>query len=145
MKLAIGSDHAGFKLKEKIKAQLLAEGHELVDLGCHSTDSTDYPDYGYAVSRAVARGEFEKGILVCSTGIGMSMTANKVAGIRAALCHDLFTAEMSRKHNDANVLALGASCVGEKLGVEIVETWLASPFEGGRHQRRVNKIMARER
>ncbi len=144
MKLAIGSDHAGFILKEKIKAQLLSDGHELVDLGCHSTDSADYPDYGYAVSHAVARGECEKGILVCSTGIGMSMAANKVAGIRAALCHDLFTAEMSRKHNDANVLALGAKCVGEKLGVEIAETWLATPFEGGRHQRRVDKIMAGE-
>jgi RpiB/LacA/LacB family sugar-phosphate isomerase len=144
MKLAIGSDHAGFILKEKIKAQLLAEGHQLSDLGCHSTDSTDYPDYGYAVSRAVAQGVCEKGILICSTGIGMSMTANKVAGIRAALCHDLFTAEMSRRHNDANVLTLGAHSVDEKLGVEIAEKWLATPFEGGRHQLRVDKITAGE-
>jgi len=142
MKLAIGSDHVGFKLKEKIKAQLREAGYELADFGCDSTDSADYPDYGCAVSQAVARGECDKGILICSTGIGMSMTANKVAGIRAALCHNLFTAEMSRKHNDANVLALGANCVDEELGKQIVHAWLATSFEGGRHQRRIDKIMA---
>ncbi len=141
MKLAIGSDHAGFMLKETIKTQLSSDGHEIADLGCYSADSVDYPDYGFAVARAVACGEVEKGILVCSTGIGMSMTANKVAGVRAALCHDLFTAEMSRRHNDANILVLGAKCVDSRLGTEIVETWIATAFEGGRHQRRVDKIM----
>jgi ribose 5-phosphate isomerase B len=141
MKIAIGADHAGYLLKEAIHDTLVRQGHEITDCGCHSAESTDYPDFGFAVAQAVAKGESEKGILVCSTGIGMSITANKVAGIRAALCHDLLTAEMSRRHNDANILALGARCVTPNLGLEIVAKWLETPFEGGRHQRRVDKMM----
>jgi ribose 5-phosphate isomerase B len=141
MKLAIGSDHAGFLLKEGIKQALQHAGHEIMDFGCHTPDSADYPDHGYLAARAVARGECRRGIVICATGVGMSMTANKVKGIRAALCHDLFTAEMSRKHNDANMLVLGARCVEEPLAKELAALWLQTEFEGGRHQRRVDKIM----
>jgi ribose 5-phosphate isomerase B len=145
MKIALGADHAGFELKEGLRQFLTQEGHEVCDLGCYSSDSTDYPDFGYAVAHAVSTGACEKGILVCATGIGMSITANKVAGIRAALCHDLFTAEMSRRHNDANVLAMGARIVSRELGQEIIQKWLETPFEGGRHQRRVDKMMDLEK
>jgi ribose 5-phosphate isomerase B len=144
MKLAIGSDHAGFVLKEALKQALQQAGHEILDLGCSSPDSCDYPDYGYLAARAVTRGECERGIVICATGVGMSITANKVKGIRAALCHDLFTVEMSRKHNDANMLVLGARCVTEPLAREMATLWLQTEFEGGRHQRRVDKIMAGE-
>jgi ribose 5-phosphate isomerase B len=145
MKIALGADHAGFELKECLRQFLTQEGHEVSDLGCYSSDSSDYPDFGSAVAQAVSTGACEKGILVCATGVGMSITANKVAGIRAALCHDLFTAEMSRRHNDANILAMGALIVSLKLGREITDKWLETPFEGGRHQRRVDKMMDLEK
>ncbi len=144
MKIAIGSDHAGVALKEELKAQLTPEGHIFVDMGTDSTASVDYPDFAAKVAAAVVSGEVDCGILVCGTGIGMSMSANKVRGIRCSLCFDQFTARMSREHNDANVLALGARVTGPGLAVEIARTWLATAFAGGRHQRRVEKIMALE-
>lgn len=142
MKLAIGSDHAGYVLKEKVKEALRNAGHEVEDYGCNSTDSIDYPDFGYAVAHAVADGTCERGVLICMTGVGMSMVANKVKGIRAALCHDLLTAQMSRQHNNANVLTMGSHCVSAALALEIVKTWMEAQFEGGRHQRRIDKIMS---
>ncbi len=140
MKIALGADHAGFELKEKIKKFLQDAGHEVLDLGCHSTESVDYPVYGAKVAKAVLQGEAERGILVCGTGLGMSMVANRFPGIRAALCHELFTARMSRLHNDANVLVLGGRVIGDVLALEMVKVFLETPFEGGRHLRRVNQI-----
>ncbi|HHY46648.1 MAG TPA: ribose 5-phosphate isomerase B [Firmicutes bacterium] len=140
MKVAIGSDHAGFHLKEEIKAFLSGKGIEFKDFGCHSPESVDYPDIGKAVATGVAAGGFDRGILVCGTGIGMSIVANKVPGIRAALCHDEFSARASRQHNDANVLTLGARVIGPGLAIEIVSVFLSTGFEGGRHARRVAKI-----
>ncbi len=140
MKIALGADHAGFELKEKIKKFLQDAGHEVLDLGCHSTASVDYPVYGAKVAKAVLQGEAERGILVCGTGLGMSMVANRFPGIRAALCHELFTARMSRLHNDANVLVLGGRVIGDVLALEMVKVFLETPFEGGRHLRRVNQI-----
>ncbi len=140
MKIALGADHAGFELKEKIKEFLQDAGHEVLDLGCHSTESVDYPVYGAKVAKAVLQGEAERGILVCGTGLGMSMVANRFPGIRAALCHELFTARMSRLHNDANVLVLGGRVIGDVLALEMVKVFLETPFEGGRHLRRVNQI-----
>lgn len=144
MKIAMGSDHGGFDLKEQIKAWLQENGHEVVDFGCHSKESCDYPDFGAAAARAVASGQCERGIVICTTGIGISITANKVKGIRCALCSDPWSAEMTRRHNDANMLAMGAGVVGPLLAQRIVEAFLSFAFEGGRHQRRVNKIMAVE-
>jgi ribose 5-phosphate isomerase B len=140
MKIAIGSDHAGFKLKETVKEFLKTSGIEVIDFGTHSEESADYPDFAFPVAEAVAKKEFDFGILICSTGIGMSITANKVAGIRAALCNDLFTANCSKEHNDANVLCMGGRIVGEGLAKAIVQTWLERKFQGGRHERRVKKI-----
>lgn len=140
MKIAIGSDHAGFELKEKIKGLLTELGYEVLDLGCHDTDSVDYPLYGAKVARAVAQGEVERGVLVCGTGLGMSMVANRFPGVRAALCHELFTARMARLHNDANILVLGGRVLGDVLALEMVKLFLETPFEGGRHQRRVEMI-----
>ncbi len=139
MKIALGSDHGGFELKEYLK-QMLAAGHELTDVGTNGPESVDYPDYAIKVARLVAGGQVERGILICSTGIGMSVTANKVAGVRAALAFDLFAAQQSRRHVDANILVLGAQITGRGLAAEIVKVWLETPFEGGRHQRRVDKI-----
>lgn len=145
MKIAIGSDHAGLELKEYIK-QLLAGGdHEVTDYGTHSPESVDYPDYGFKVARAVAAGEADRGILVCGTGMGMNIVANKVNGIRAALAFDTYTAVQSRKHLDANVLVLGERVTGKGLAEEIVRSWLAAPFEGGRHSGRIAKIDAFEK
>ncbi len=144
MKIAMGSDHGGFDLKEQIKAWLQENGHEVVDFGCHSKESCDYPDFGAAAARAVASGQCERGIVICTTGIGISITANKVKGIRCALCSDPWSAEMTRRHNDANMLAMGAGVVGPLLAQRIVEAFLSFAFEGGRHQRRVDKIMAVE-
>ena len=144
MKIAMGSDHGGFDLKEQIKAWLQENGHEVVDFGCHSKESCDYPDFGAAAARAVASGQCERGIVICTTGIGISITANKVKGIRCALCSDPWSAEMTRRHNDANMLAMGAGVVGPLLAQRIVEAFLSFAFEGDRHQRRVNKIMAVE-
>ena len=139
--IAIGSDHAGFQLKEEIKAHLINEGYEVKDLGCYSTASVDYPVFAKAVAHAVAGGEAEKGIIVCGTGIGVNITANKVEGIRAALCHDCFSAEATRLHNDANVLTMGARVIGGGLALKIVDTFLTTPFSGEeRHARRIRMI-----
>lgn len=140
MKIALGCDHGGFELKEAIKKFITDKGAEVIDCGTYTTDSVDYPEYGLKVAEAVAAGEAEQGILICGTGLGMSYVANKVKGIRCACVSDVFSAEMSKLHNDANVLALGARVVGLGLGLKIVETWLGTEFEGGRHQRRVDLI-----
>lgn len=140
MKIAIGSDHAGFRLKEIIKNFLKTKGIEVEDFGTHTEESVDYPDYAFKVTEAVSTGEFDFGILVCGTGIGMSISANKVKGIRAALCNDLYTAHASREHNNANVLCMGGRVVGDEVAKEIVNTFLNAKFEGGRHERRINKI-----
>lgn len=140
MRIAIGSDHAGFRLKEKLKQYVKELGHEVEDLGTHSQEPTDYPPICAAVARAVREGRVERGIVVGGSGQGEQIAANKVRGIRAALCNDLFTARLSRAHNDANVLSLGARVVAPALAREIVAVWLASPFEGGRHLRRVQLI-----
>jgi len=140
MKIALGSDHGGFQLKETVKAWLLDKGHEVADKGTFDEKSCDYPDYGEAVARDVAAGNADKGILVCGTGIGISISANKVAGIRAAVCGDTFSARMSRLHNDANILALGQRVTGPGLALDIAEIWLSTDFEGGRHQNRIDKI-----
>ncbi len=138
-KIVMGADHAGVGLKDELKAHLVAGGFEVDDLGTHDTASTDYPDYAHRVATAVAGGQ-GVGILVCGTGIGMSMAANRHPGIRAALCADTFSARMTRLHNDANVLCLGARVVGGGLAQDIVDAFLGASFEGGRHARRVSKI-----
>ena len=143
-KIAIGSDHAGYDMKEAIKDQLQADGYDVIDMGTHDKNSCDYPDFPAAVAHAVAQGQAPVGIIVCSTGIGVSMTANKVHGIRAALVHHAYEAEMTRRHNDANVLCLGAHITGPAIALNAVKTFLATDFEGGRHQRRVDKMMAIE-
>jgi ribose 5-phosphate isomerase B len=143
IRIAVGAHHAGFPLKAEIAQRLRELGHEVEDFGCPSgDDSVDYPDYAEAVGHAVAQGAFERGVLVCGTGIGIAMAANKVPGIRAAVVHDRFTAEMSREHNDANVLCLGARVLEPRQGAELAEYWLTIPFGGGRHTPRVKKIDA---
>ena len=139
--IAIGSDHGGYELKEKLIAHLEQNGFSVKDMGCHSRESCDYPVFGQAVAKAVASGECERGIVICTTGIGMSMVANKVKGVRCALCADPYSAKMTRLHNNANVLSLGAGIVGENLAKEIVDTFLSVPFSGEeRHCRRVDMI-----
>ena len=145
MKIGIGNDHSALELKAEIIDFLKEKGHEVVDYGTNSPESCDYPIYGEKVARAVAAGEVEKGILICGTGLGISPAANKVEGIRAVVCSEPFTAKMSRAHNDCNVLAFGARVVGAELAKMIVDTWLNTEFEGGRHQRRVDLIMDIER
>jgi len=145
LRIALASDHAGFHLKEEIKKFLEEEGLSYHDFGTYSPDAVDYPDQARIVAEAVARGEFERGILFCGTGIGVAMAANKVPGIRAALCHDTYSARASREHNDANILALGGRVVGPALAREIVSVWLRSEFLGGRHERRIAKIAEMER
>jgi ribose 5-phosphate isomerase B len=140
MKIAIGSDHAGFGLKEDVLELLKGLNHDIVDCGTYNTESVDYPDFGEKVSKMVSAGEVERGILICGTGLGMSMVANKFPHVRAALCNDLFSAKMSRLHNDANVLVLGGRIIGKDLAAEIVRTWMSTAFEGDRHMRRLNKI-----
>ncbi len=140
MKVAVGSDHRGFHAKELVKSYLTSAGHQVEDFGCRGTTSCDYPDFALAGATAVASGKAERGIFFCGTGIGMSMTANKVKGIRAALCHDELTAEMSRRHNDANVLCLPADLLGEALMRRVVDVWLQTDYEAGRHDRRLQKI-----
>jgi ribose 5-phosphate isomerase B len=142
--IAIGCDHRGFGLKEPIIAWLQNEGHSYQDFGCYSTEPVDYPDIARKVGEAVASGSFDQGILICSTGIGMCMAANKIRGVRAALCHNVFAAQRARQHNDANVLCLGGEDVDAGVALEIVKTFLTTDFEGGRHIRRVNKIKALE-
>ena len=139
--LALGCDHGGYELMQEVKKHLENRGIAYHDFGCSSTESVDYPIYGKKVAEAVARGEFEKGILICGTGIGISIAANKVKGIRACVCSEPFTAKMSRAHNDCNVLAFGARVVGAELAKMIVDTWINTEFEGGRHQRRVDLLM----
>ena len=145
MKIVIGSDHAGLELKEEIKSLLETGGYEITDVGTNSPASVDYPDFGFEAARLVASGAADRGILVCGTGIGMSIAANKVKGVRAALIHDLYTAIQSRKHNDANVLVLGGRVTGRGLAEEIVKVWLSTEFEGGRHLGRIKKIEAFEK
>jgi RpiB/LacA/LacB family sugar-phosphate isomerase len=140
VKIAIGSDHAGFELKTCLREILEREKHAVVDVGTGSEDSVDYIDFGVKVARLVSGGQVERGILVCGTGVGMSITANKIRGVRAALVQDLFTAIQSRRHVDANVLVLGGRVIGKGLAEEIMKSWLNEPFEGGRHARRVEKI-----
>jgi ribose 5-phosphate isomerase B len=144
MNIALASDHAGFRLKEVLKEVLMSQGHEYTDFGTHSEDSVDYPDYGFPAAESVARGECERGILMCGSGIGMSMLANRVSGVRAALCTSVKMAEYSRTHNNANVLVLGERVTDKDSALEIVKVWLSTPCEGGRHKRRIDKIMAYE-
>lgn len=144
MKIVIGSDHGGFHLKEVLKQHLAERGIEFHDAGTYTEDSCDYPDIALKVCREITEGKAERGILVCGTGIGMSMAANKVKGIRAALCGDVFSATMSREHNDANVICMGERVLGPGLAISILDAWLDTEFAGGRHARRVNKIMAIE-
>ena len=144
MKIAIACDHGGYDLKEDLKAWLTEKGHEMVDFGCQGRESCDYADFVEPAARAVADGTCEKGIVICTTGIGASITANKVKGVRCALCSEPWSAEMTRRHNDANVLGLGAGVVGPLMARQIVEAFLKFEFEGGRHQRRIDKIAAVE-
>ena len=144
MKLAIACDHGAYTLKEAVKKHLTEKGYEVEDFGTHSLDSCDYPDFAGPAAQAVAAGQCDRGIVLCTTGIGVSITANKVKGIRCALLHDLLSAKMTRQHNDTNMMAIGAAITGEKLALEIIDTWLTTEFEGGRHQRRIDKMMAYE-
>ncbi len=146
MKLAIGCDHGGFELKEEILKFLKTVANlQVTDLGPANKESVDYPDFGAKVSETVSRGTMDRGILICGTGIGMSIVANRYPNVRAALCHDHFTAQMSREHNDANILVMGERVIGKGVALEIVKTWLDTPFGGGRHQTRLDKITAIER
>jgi ribose 5-phosphate isomerase B len=140
MKVAIASDHGGYKLKEEIKALLSSMNISYEDFGCGCEESVDYPDYALPVAEKVAAGEFDRGILICGTGIGMSIAANKIPGIRCALVHDTFSAKATREHNDSNVLAMGERVIGPGLALEIVKIWLETEFAGGRHERRVQKV-----
>lgn len=145
MKIAMACDHGGFALKEDLRAWLTEQGHEIEDFGCHNTESCDYPDFAGPAAKAVAAGQCQRGIVICTTGIGVSICANKVDGVRCALCSEPWSAEMTRRHNDANVLAMGAGVVGPNLARQIVTNFLNTEFEGGRHQRRVDKMMALEK
>ena len=140
MKIVVGSDHAAYELKEAIKEKLINEGHEVIDVGCDSPESVDYPKYGHAVGRTVASGEAERGIAVCGSGIGISIACNKVPGIRAALCTSVEMAEMCRRHNNANVVCMGARMISQELAFDIIDTWLTTDFEAGKHLRRINEI-----
>lgn len=144
MKVALAADHAGYRLKEFLRGWLEEQGHEVADLGTRSTESTDYPDYANAVAALVSSGKADRGVLVCYTGVGMSIAANKVQGVRAALAANTDTVQLTRAHNDANVLTIGSKYTGEAAAVEYVRTFLSTPFEGGRHSRRVEKIAAIE-
>ena len=145
MKIAIGCDHGALALKNAVKAHLEKKGHEVCDYGTYSLDSCDYPDFAEKAAKAVASGECEKGIVLCTTGIGISIAANKVKGIRCALLSDIWSAKMTREHNDTNMMAMGAAIVGEMLGLQIVDTWLGTEFSNeAKHQRRIDKVMALE-
>ncbi len=137
-RIIIGCDHAAYRLKETLKAAMVAKGIDVTDVGTHSETSMDYPETGRIVAQKVSSGEYKRGILICGTGLGMSMVANKFPHVRAALCNDLFSAAMSRRHNDANILVMGGRVIGDILALEILQTWLDTPFEGGRHQRRLD-------
>lgn len=140
MIIALGSDHGGYLLKEQIKAHLTEQGHECRDFGCYSKDSCDYPEFGAAAAYAVASGECERGIVICTTGIGISITANKVRGIRCALCADPLSAEMTRRHNNANILCMGGQVVDKETALQLVDIFLSTAFDGGRHARRIAQI-----
>ena len=140
MKIVVGCDHAAYELKEAIKEKLIGEGHEVIDVGCDSTESVDYPKYGHAVGRTVASGDAERGIAVCGSGIGISIACNKVPGIRAALCTSVEMAEMCRRHNNANVVCMGARMISQELAFDIIDTWMTTDFEAGKHLRRINEI-----
>lgn len=140
MKIALGADHGGFELKEKVKKHLLEKNIEVVDFGTHSTESVDYPQFGHAVGHAVANKEVDFGIIVCGTGIGISLAANKISGVRAALCTNTTMAKLTREHNDANILAMGGRIVGDVLALEMVDIFLSTEFAGGRHQKRIDAI-----
>lgn len=144
MRISIASDHGGYDLKEDLRSWLTGLGHEVEDFGCHSRESCDYADFAEPAARAVAEGKCDRGIVICTTGIGISITANKVKGIRCALCSEPVSASLTRHHNDANMLAMGAGMVGPMLAREIVTAFLTNDFDGGRHQRRVDKVMAVE-
>jgi len=143
--VAVGADHAGFHLKEALKGWLIDHGYQVADYGTHTAEPVDYPDYAAEVAEAVADGKVERGVLVCGTGIGMAIAANKVPGVRAALCSDLYTARMSREHNDANVLALGGRLMGPEMAVDILRMWIETDFGNDRHRRRLHKIGDLER
>lgn len=145
MRIGLACDHGGFDLKEELKAFLKSTGVEPVDMGAFNEDSVDYPDFGILVAEKISRGALEKGILICGTGIGMSIVANKFKGVRAALVNDLYSCRYSREHNDANILVIGGRIVGRELAKEIVRVWLETPFSGGRHKRRLEKIEALEK
>ncbi len=140
MHIVIGSDHAGFALKEAVKASLAAAGHRVADMGTATGDPVDYPDYGILAAEGVSSGRFERGILVCGSGVGMAIVANKFPGVRAALCLDVETARLSRQHNDSNVLVLAGRKTDPETAARIARAWLETPFDGGRHQRRLDKI-----
>lgn len=140
MKIAIGSDHAAYSFKEEIKAYLISEGHEITDFGTYNTDRVDYCDYGFKVGEAVATGDFNCGIVCCGTGIGISISANKVMGVRCVVCSEPYSAKLSRMHNDTNMLSLGSRVVGIDLAKMIIDVWLSTSFEGGRHASRIEKI-----
>lgn len=140
MDIAIGSDHGGFELKTKLIPFIEGLGHSVTDIGCESEKSVDYPDYAFPLARAVARGEYARGIVICGTGIGVSICCNKVDGIRCALCGDVLSAELTRRHNDSNVLAMGGRIIGLETAKAIVSAWLSTEYEGGRHQARLDKI-----
>jgi ribose 5-phosphate isomerase B len=145
MQIGMACDHGGFELKEELKAYLKSIGHEPIDMGTFNEDSVDYTDYGVLVAEKISRGDMERGILICGTGIGMSIVANKFRGVRAALSNDLFSARFCREHTDANILVIGGRIVGRALAKEIVRVWLETPFVGGRHRRRLEKIEALEK
>jgi ribose 5-phosphate isomerase B len=145
MQIGLACDHGGFELKEELKALLKSRGAEPIDMGTFNKDAVDYPDFGILVAEKISRGELEKGILICGTGIGMSIVANKFPGVRAALVNDLYSSRFSREHTDANILVIGGRIVGKDLAKEIVKVWLDTPFAGGRHKRRLEKIETLER
>ena len=145
MKIALGCDHGGLGLMKAVEAKLKEMGIEVVDMGTESEESVDYPDFAAKVAESVSNGTVDRGITICGTGIGMSITANKFPGIRAALCHDSYTARMSRQHNDANILVMGGRVTGDEVALEMLKQWIETPFDGGRHQRRLDKITAIEK
>jgi ribose 5-phosphate isomerase B len=145
MKIAVGSDHRGVRIKGQILSQLAELGHEGIDAGPSESESVDYPDFATKVAKAVSAKDVDRGILICGTGMGMAITANKFPGVRAVTCHDDVTAEMSRRHNDANIMCLSADMLGDRLLGRIVDLWMRTEFEGGRHQRRIEKILQLEK
>lgn len=144
MKIAVACDHGGLRLKSVVMEWLEKQGYEIIDFGTYNEESCDYPDFASKAAKAVVRGDCDKGIVICGTGIGVSITANKIKGIRCALVHDVFSAKATRQHNDTNMLAMGQRVVGEGLALEIVKAWLTSDFEGGRHIQRIEKMMSYE-